>query len=96
MEEVPMAVIAIRNLNKTTGAARIALQQISILKNMGYRVTVICEKVNKKIIASYGADLKIISKIPLSSYMRRLWFSRRTNTWCKHKKPSLVISHGDM
>lgn len=96
MAEVPTAVIAIRNLNKTTGAARIALQQISILKNMGYRVTVICEKVNKKIISSYGADLKVISKIPLSSYIRRLWFSRRANTWCKHKKPSLVISHGDM
>lgn len=96
MGEVPTAVIAIRNLNKTTGAARIALQQISILKNMGYSVTVICEKVNKKTIASYGADLKVISKIPLSSYIRRLWFSRRANTWCQHKKPSLVISHGDM
>ncbi len=48
MEDIPTAVIAIRNLNKTTGAARIALQQISILKSMGYRVTVICEKVNKK------------------------------------------------
>ena len=96
MEDMPTAVIAIRNLNKTTGAARIALQQISILNNMGYRVTVICEKVNRKIIASYSADLKIIKKIPLSSYIRRLWFSKRANAWCQHKKPSLIISHGDM
>ncbi len=45
---------------------------------------------------SYGADLKIIKKIPLTSYIRRLWFSRRANAWCQHNKPSLIISHGDM
>lgn len=96
MEEVPTAVIAIRKLNKTTGAARIALQQISILKDMGYRVKVICEKANKKTVAHYGAELKIITKLPLSSFMRRLWFSKRANAWCRRHKPSLVISHGDM
>ncbi|MEL7896963.1 glycosyltransferase family 4 protein [Vreelandella neptunia] len=96
MEEVPTAVIAIRKLNKTTGAARIALQQISILKSMGYRVKVICEKANKKTVASYGADLKIIPKLPLSSFIRRLWFSKRANAWCRQHRPSLVISHGDM
>tara|TARA_R110002072_G_scaffold7206_1_gene39523 strand:+ start:593 stop:1840 length:1248 start_codon:yes stop_codon:yes gene_type:complete len=96
MEDVPTAVIAIRNLNKTTGAARIALQQISILKNLGYHVTIICEKINKETIVPYGVDLKIIKKIPLSSYIRRLWFSKRANAWCQNNKPSLIISHGDM
>ena len=96
MEDVPTAVIAIRNLNKTTGAARIALQQISILKKMGFLVTVICEKASKPTITSYGADLKIINKIPLGSYLRRLWFNSRANAWCSKNNPTLIISHGDM
>lgn len=95
MEDVPTAVIAIRNLNKTTGAARIALQQISILKEMGFLVTVICEKATKNTIISYGAELKIVNKIPLGSYLRRLWFNSRANAWCKKNSPTLIISHGD-
>lgn len=95
MEDVPTAVIAIRNLNKTTGAARIALQQISILKEMGFLVTVICEKACKRTINSYGADLKTVNKLPLGSYLRRLWFNNRANAWCKKNNPTLTISHGD-
>ncbi|MDQ7730446.1 glycosyltransferase family 4 protein [Halomonas sp. SpR8] len=96
MEEIPTVVIVIRKLNKTTGAARIALQQISILKNIGYNVTVICEKANKEIINSYGGELKTISKLPLNSFLRRLWFNLLANLWCFRHKPSLIISHGDM
>ncbi len=96
MEDALTAVIAIRKLNKTTGAARIALQQISILNNMGYRVKVICEEANKKIILSYGGNLIRITKLPLSGFMRRLWFNERANLWCLRNKPSLIISHGDM
>lgn len=96
MEELPTAVIAIRKLNKTTGAARIALQQISILNQMGYRVKVICEEANKKAISSHGGDLKVITKFPFNSFIRRLWFSNRVNAWCQRHKPSLIISHGDV
>lgn len=96
MENAPLAVIAIRKLNKTTGAARIALQQISILKDLGYRVKIICEEADKKTIRSYGGDLKIIRKFPLNGFIRRLWFSKRTNAWCRRNDPTLVISHGDI
>ncbi|MDN7132016.1 glycosyltransferase family 4 protein [Halomonas sp. MC140] len=96
MEDTPMAVIAIRKLNKTTGAARIALQQISILRDIGYHVTVICEEANEKTICLYGGHLKKMMALPFGKLMRRKWFSRRANHWCQRHNPSLIISHGDI
>lgn len=95
MQKAPTAVIAIRKLNKMTGAARIALQQISILSSMGYKVTVLCEKADVANIQSYGGTLHKILKFPLKGLVRRRWFSARTNAWCLRHKPDLVISHGD-
>lgn len=95
MKDAPSAVIAIRKLNKTTGAARIALQQVSILSDMGYRVYVLCEDADKKIITSYGGEWKKISKLPFKGLIRRRWFNARVNAWCLRHKPSLVIGHGD-
>lgn len=95
MKDVPLAAIAIRKLNKTTGAARIALQQISILNDMGYRVHVLCEDADHQIITSYGGVLKKIFKLPLKKLIGRRWFSARVNAWCSRHKPDLVIGHGD-
>ena len=96
MEDIPMAVIAIRKLKKTTGAARIALQQISILRDIGYQVTVICEEANEKTIRRYGGRLKKTVTLPFGKFIRRKWFSWRVNLWCQRHNPSLVISHGDI
>jgi len=95
MQKTPTAVVAIRKLNKMTGAARIALQQISILSAMGYKVTVLCEKADVANIHSYGGTLHKISKFPFKGLVRRRWFSARANAWCLRHKPDLVISHGD-
>ncbi|WP_083000173.1 glycosyltransferase [Halomonas sp. GT] len=95
MQKAPTAVVAIRKLNKMTGAARIALQQISILSAMGYNVTVLCEKADAANIHSTGGTLHKISTFPFKGLVRRRWFSARANAWRLRHKPDLVISHGD-
>ncbi|GHA87917.1 glycosyltransferase family 4 protein [Modicisalibacter luteus] len=93
--KLPMAAIAIRQVEKHTGASRIAFHQMSLLKEAGYRVVVLAEKANRDLIDAHGARLVSIWRWPFKGSFRRRWFDRRVQVWRKRHKPSLFISHGD-
>ncbi|GAB6874131.1 hypothetical protein JCM19368_24790 [Halomonas shantousis] len=90
-----MAVIAIRQVEKSTGASRIAFQQMALLAEQGYRVTVLAERADRKLVGAQGATLVRLPRWPFKGAFRRFWFNRRVKSWCKRHHPDLLVSHGD-
>ncbi|SDL08091.1 UDP-glucose:(heptosyl)LPS alpha-1,3-glucosyltransferase [Modicisalibacter muralis] len=91
----PLAAIAIRQVEKNTGASRIAVHQMALLTEVGYRVVVLAEKGNNQLIEAQGATLARMPRWPFKGAFRRFWFNRRVQAWCKRHHPDLLVSHGD-
>lgn len=92
----PIAAIAVRQLARDTGASRIVINQIKELKELGFRVIVLCEKPNKKLIARVGAECVRFTRWPIRGKSRRFWFNFRVKKWVGKNKLNLLISHGDV
>ncbi|GHC20654.1 hypothetical protein GCM10010082_10730 [Kushneria pakistanensis] len=92
----PLAIIAIRQVEKTTGASRIALAQAEALVSVGYQVVVIAERGTARLIAHTGARLVRTWRWPFKGAYRRFWFNRRVQAWARRHRPDLLISHGEV
>lgn len=92
----PVAVMAIRQMARSTGAVRIAQQQIKVLVDLGYHVYVLAERVDKKYVGLDGVLYRKILRWPFKGKWRRIKFNRSVQRWCKRYRPDLLISHGDV
>ncbi|WP_456267356.1 glycosyltransferase family 4 protein [Kushneria sp. AK178] len=92
----PLAAIAIRQVEKSTGASRNALEQTSALIALGYRVVILAERGNPDLVARAGARLIRTRRWPFKGARRRFWFNRRVQAWVRRHSPALLISHGDV
>ena len=90
-----LAAIAIRQVEKNTGASRVALSQALLLKELGYEVAVLAERGSTDTVESYGGRFIKLWRWPLKGAYRRFWFNRRVQAWTRRNKPDLLISHGD-
>ncbi|MFC3392074.1 glycosyltransferase family 4 protein [Aidingimonas halophila] len=91
----PLAAIAIRQVEKRTGASRNAFEQTAALRELGYRVVILAERGNRQLIEQSGADWVRLWRWPFKGPQRRFWFDRRVQAWCRRHTPALLISHGD-
>lgn len=94
-ENVPLAVIAIRQVEKSTGASRNAIEQAGALVELGYRVVILAERGQPALVWQHGAELVRLWRWPLKGPCRRFWFNRRVQAWVRRHRPELLISHGD-
>lgn len=92
----PLAAIAIRQVEKNTGASRVALGQIEALRQLGYKVIILAEKGDAQRVQQAGGELKKLWRWPFKGAFRRFWFNRRVQAWCQRHHPQLLISHGDV
>lgn len=90
-----MAAIAIRQVEKNTGASRNAFEQAAALQDLGYRVAILAERGRPEITQRTGARFVRLSRWPFKGPFRRFWFNRRVQAWCRRHAPALLISHGD-
>ncbi|MFC0268469.1 glycosyltransferase family 4 protein [Kushneria aurantia] len=98
MSESPpsLALIAIRQVEKSTGASRNALEQTSALIALGYRVVIIAERGRADLVERAGAQLVLTRRWPFKGPFRRFWFNRRVQAWARRHRPALLVSHGDV
>ncbi|WP_245391736.1 glycosyltransferase family 4 protein [Salinicola aestuarinus] len=94
--QAPLAVIAIRQVEKSTGASRNAFEQARALRTLGYRVVILAERGRQALAEGAGARLVRLWRWPLKGPFRRFWFNRRVTAWCRRHAPALLISHGDV
>ncbi|WP_227370549.1 glycosyltransferase family 4 protein [Halomonas sp. M20] len=92
---LPLAVIAIRQIAKSTGASRNAFEQAAALKELGYRVVILAERGKPALTKQTGAEFIRLRRWPFKGPFRRFWFNRRVQSWCKRHRPALLVSHGD-
>nr|WP_281506013.1 glycosyltransferase family 4 protein [Chromohalobacter nigrandesensis] len=91
-----MAVIAIRQVEKSTGASRNAFEQATALKTLGYRVVILAERGRRELAEAAGAELVRLKRWPFKGPFRRFWFNRRVQAWCRRHHPTMLVSHGDV
>ena len=89
------AAIVIRQLEKNTGAARNAFEQIRLLQREGYKVDVIGQKLDKKKIRDYGATPVQVRIFFKKGYKRRIAFENKVSSILKRRNYNLVLGHGD-
>lgn len=94
--QAPLAVIAIRQVEKSTGASRNAFEQAVALKALGYRVVILAERGRPELAERFGAKLVLLWRWPFKGAFRRFWFNRRVQAWCRHHRPAMLVSHGDV
>ncbi|WP_239495360.1 glycosyltransferase family 4 protein [Salinicola halophilus] len=94
--QAPLAVIAIRQVEKSTGASRNAFEQASALEALGYRVVILAERGRRELAEAAGARLIRLWRWPFKGPGRRFWFNRRVQAWCRRHEPALLVSHGDV
>ncbi|WP_110693599.1 glycosyltransferase family 4 protein [Salinicola halophyticus] len=94
--QVPLAVIAIRQVEKSTGASRNAFEQAAALKALGYRVVILAERGRRELAEAAGAELIRLKRWPFKGPFRRFWFNRRVQAWCRRHRPAMLVSHGDV
>ena len=94
--QVPLAVIAIRQVEKNTGASRNAFEQAMALKTLGYRVVILAERGRRELAEHFGVELVLLWRWPFKGPLRRFWFNRRVQAWCRRLQPALLVSHGDV
>lgn len=94
--QAPLAVIAIRQVEKSTGASRNAFEQAMALKTLGYRVTILSERGRRELVEAAGAQWVRLKRWPFKGAFRRFWFNRRVQVWCRRHRPALLVSHGDV
>ncbi|NHH85611.1 glycosyltransferase family 4 protein [Cobetia sp. MB87] len=90
-----LAAIAIRQVEKNTGASRNAFEQADALRALGYRVVILAERGKPELARSHGAELVRLWRWPFKGAYRRFWFNRRVQAWASRHAPDLLISHGD-
>lgn len=88
--------IAMRQLERPTGAARVALQQAELLTKAGHRVDLLAETADPKLIQPTGASLHRFPRYVLSGAWARAAFDYRVRRHCQRQKYDLVIGHGDL
>ncbi|WP_295035479.1 glycosyltransferase, partial [Salinicola sp.] len=94
--QAPLAAIAIRQVEKSTGASRNAFEQAAALKTLGYRVTILAERGRRELAEAAGAELVRLKRWPFKGPFRRFWFNRRVQAWCRRHRPAMLVSHGDV
>ncbi|WP_240724937.1 glycosyltransferase [Onishia niordana] len=94
-KDKPLAAIAIRQVEKSTGASRNAFEQAGALVELGYRVVILAERGKPALANSHGAELIRLWRWPLKGPFRRFWFNRCVQAWSRRHRPALLISHGD-
>ncbi|WP_251975784.1 glycosyltransferase family 4 protein [Salinicola avicenniae] len=94
--QAPLAVIAIRQVEKSTGASRNAFEQAVALKALGYRVVILAERGRRELATHFGAELVRLKRWPFKGPFRRFWFNRRVQAWCRRHGTALLVSHGDV
>lgn len=94
--QAPLAVIAIRQVEKSTGASRNAFEQAIALKALGYRVAILAERGRRELAEAAGAELVRLKRWPFKGPFRRFWFNRRVQAWCRRHRPAMLVSHGDV
>lgn len=92
----PLAAIAIRQVEKSTGASRNALEQTAALVALGYQVVIIAERGNSALVERAGARLVKTWRWPFKGARRRFWFNQRVQAWSRRHAPALLVSHGDV
>ena len=90
------AAIVIRQLEKTTGAARIAHANIRLLVDQGYQVDVYSEFIDKPAVEKSGGRPFKIFNLPLSSIYRRQKFLSKVQNKLRQKDYDLVLGNGDI
>lgn len=90
-----LAAIAIRQVEKNTGASRNAFEQADALRALGYRVVILAERGKPELARAHGAELVRLWRWPFKGAYRRFWFNRRVQAWANRHAPDLLISHGD-
>ncbi len=90
-----LAAIAIRQVEKNTGASRNAFEQADALRALGYRVVILAERGKPELARAHGAELVRLWRWPFKGAYRRFWFNRRVQAWASRHAPDLLISHGD-
>lgn len=90
-----LAAIAIRQVEKNTGASRNAFEQADALCALGYRVVILAERGKPELARAHGAELVRLWRWPFKGAYRRFWFNRRVQAWASRHAPDLLISHGD-
>src|SRR5690554_7984797 len=89
------AVIAIRQIQRHTGAVRNVIEHCKYLKALGYETTIIAERYNREILDECGADFVRIMRWPIKGAYRRTWFDKRVQHWLRANPYDLFFSHGD-
>ena len=90
------AAIAIRQVEKNTGASRNAFEQAAALQSLGYRVTILAERARPDLISASGVHYVHCWRFPFKGAVRRFWFNRQVQRWVRRYSPTLLISHGDV
>ncbi|WP_304525565.1 glycosyltransferase [Halomonas sp. I5-271120] len=89
------AAIAIRQVEKSTGASRVALAQAKLLNDLGFDVSLLVERGNAGVVTDHGASVVKLWRWPFKGAFRRFWFNRRVQSWCRRNRPDVLLSHGD-
>ena len=95
MEKRPLAIFAIRQVRRATGAARNAIEQAEYVRNMGYDIRICAERVDRVKLAALGIRWIYIPRFPVKGYMRRVFFDWCVQRYVDYVKPELFISHAD-
>lgn len=91
----PIAVFAIRQIRRNTGAVRNVLEQAEYIQGMGYEVKICAERANRARLAEYGFQWVRIPRLPVKGYVRRVFFDWCVRRYIRRNAPALFISHGD-
>lgn len=95
MKRRPLAVFAIRQIRRNTGAVRNALEQAEYIRGMGYEIHFCSERVNRDRLAASGFRWISIPRFPVKGYIRRVFFDWCVQRYIRRARPDLFISHGD-
>ncbi|MCM5703403.1 glycosyltransferase family 4 protein [Larsenimonas salina] len=96
VSQKPLAAIAIRQVEKNTGASRNAFEQAHALHELGYRVVILAERARPELINASGVQWVRCWRFPFKGAIRRFWFNRCVQRWVKKHSPALLVSHGDV
>ncbi|WP_144823844.1 glycosyltransferase family 4 protein [Marinobacter piscensis] len=89
------AAIAIRQIQKYTGAVRNVIEHCGYLRSLGYEITILSECYSSKILSECDADLVRVMRWPIKGTFRRVWFDKCVQRWRRKNPTDLFISHGD-
>jgi len=91
----PLAVLAIRQAQRQTGAVRHAMEQGACLRAMGFRVLVLAERGSRQELSEVGCELRKVLRWPIKGLQRRLFFDWMVQRRVQSLQPEVFISHGD-